>query len=143
MARKRQEQQKASPVVRYVVIALGVVVLLLGVATTRTADAHEHPDPRPDLSTATVEPAERYAAYPRVAEIYQMAAEIPHVLDGLYCHCDCSKHSNHRSLLTCFEDDHGAACDVCLTEAALAHRMDREGRSLKEIRKAVDDLYRR
>jgi hypothetical protein len=143
MARKRKEQQKASPVVRYVVIALGVIVLLLGLATTRTANAHEHPDPRPDLSAATVEPAERYAAYPRIAEIYQMAAEIPHVLDGLYCHCDCSKHSNHRSLLTCFEDDHGAACDVCLTEAALAHRMDREGRSLKEIRKAVDDLYRR
>jgi hypothetical protein len=72
-----------------------------------------------------------------------MAADIPQVLDGLYCHCDCSNHSGHRSLLTCFQDDHGAACDVCLTEAALAFRMTGEGRSLKEIRKAVDDLYRR
>lgn len=139
---RRQREQQVSPFVRYAVVALAVVVLLLGLATTRTANAH-HPDPRGDLSAVTVESSSRYASYPRIAEVYDMAAEIPHVLDGLYCHCDCSKHSNHRSLLTCFEDDHGAACDVCLTEAALAHRMTNEGRSLREIRKAVDDLYRR
>lgn len=139
---RREREQKASPVVRYVVIALGVVVLLLGLASTREANAH-HPDPRGDLTAASVESATRYAGYPRIAEVYEMAAQIPNVLDGLYCHCDCSKHSGHRSLLTCFQDDHGAGCDVCLTEAALAHRMTGEGRSLKEIRKAVDDLYRR
>ena len=80
-------------------------------ATTRTANAH-HPDPRDDLSALTVASSSRYASYPRIAEVYDMAAEIPHVLDGLYCHCDCSKHSNHRSLLTCFQDDHGAGCVV-------------------------------
>ena len=139
---RKQPRKQASPLIRYSVIALAVVVLLLGLATTRTANAH-HPDPRGDLSAVTVESSSRYASYPRIAEVYDMAAEIPHVLDGLYCHCDCSKHSNHRSLLTCFQDDHGAGCDVCLTEAALAHRMTNEGRSLKEIRQAVDDLYRR
>jgi hypothetical protein len=138
----KRKAQQASPAIRWVVVGLGVVLLTLALATTRTANAH-HPEPRGDLSMAVVESPSRYAEYPRIAEIYQMAAEIPHVLDGLYCHCDCSKHSNHRSLLTCFEDDHGAACDVCLTEAALAYRMTNEGRSLKEIRKAVDDLYRR
>jgi hypothetical protein len=140
---RKQTQQKASPAVRYVVIGLGLTLLFLALATTRQANAAHHPEPRGDLSLVTVESASRYADYPRIAEIYQMAAQIPHVLDGLYCHCDCSKHSDHRSLLTCFEDDHGAACDVCLTEAALAHRMTNEGRSLKEIREAVDDLYRR
>ncbi|MBR9990654.1 MAG: hypothetical protein KFH98_12920 [Gemmatimonadetes bacterium] len=142
MGRNRREQQQVSPLIRYGVIGLGVVVLLLGLATTRTANAH-HPAPRDDMSVLTVESSSRYAAYPRIAEVYDMAAAIPQVLDGLYCHCDCSKHSNHRSLLTCFQDDHGAACDVCLTEAALAYRMTNEGRSLKEIRRAVDDLYRR
>ena len=139
---RKQSTQQVSPLIRYTVGALAVVVLLLGLATTRTANAH-HPDPRSELSALTVESSSRYASYPRIAEVYDMAAEIPHVLDGLYCHCDCSKHSNHRSLLTCFQDDHGAGCDVCLTEAALAHRMTNEGRSLKEIRQAVDDLYRR
>jgi hypothetical protein len=132
---------RATPVVRYGVMGLAVVALLLGLAATRSANA-SHPAPREGLTAADVAPASRYAAYPRIAEVYEMAAEIPGVLDGIYCHCDCSKHSGHRSLLTCFQDDHGAACDVCLTEAALAYRMTREGSSLKQIRKAVDGLYK-
>jgi hypothetical protein len=134
-------KQQPSPVVRYVVVALAVVAMVLGLAATRDANAH-HPTPRAGLTAADVESSARYAAYPRIAEVYEMAAQIPDVLDGLYCYCDCSKHSEHRSLLTCFQDDHGAACDVCLTEAALAHGMTRDGKSLKQIRKAVDGLYR-
>jgi hypothetical protein len=128
------------PLVRMVVIGLGAVALMLGLVATRSANA-AHPTPRAGLTAADVAPAERYAAYPRVAEIYEMVAQIPGVIDGIYCHCDCSKHSDHRSLLTCFQDDHGAACDVCLTEAALAFRMVGEGKTLKQIRKAVDALY--
>jgi hypothetical protein len=132
--------KRKTPAIRWVVMGMAVVVLGLGLAATRQANAH-HPAPRAGLTAADVAPAARYVAYPRVAEVYAMAAQIPDVLDGIYCHCDCSKHSGHRSLLTCFQDDHGAACDVCLTEAALAFRMIGEGRSLKEIRKAVDALY--
>jgi hypothetical protein len=124
-------------------VALGVVALVLGLATTPQANAVEHPDPRTDITAAGVASSSRYAEYPRIAAVYEMAAEIPEVLDGLYCHCDCSLHSGHRSLLDCFHDDHGAGCDICLDEAALAHRMTAEGRSLKEIRRAVDELYAR
>jgi hypothetical protein len=132
--------KRSIPVVRMVVIGLGLVAMMLGLVATRSANA-AHPKPRAGLTAADVAPAERYAAYPRVAEIYEMVAQIPGVIDGIYCHCDCSKHSDHRSLLTCFQDDHGAACDVCLTEAALAFKMVGEGKSLKQIRKAVDALY--
>ena len=103
--------------------------------------AGHHPDPRPDLSAETVLPAARYAEYARVGAVYAQAAEIPSVLDGLYCYCDCSRHSGHRSLFSCFESDHGAACDICLSEAALAYRMTKTGRSLEEIRDAIDELY--
>lgn len=139
---KKAAATKKTPAIKYVVVALAVVVLLLGVVNARAANAH-HPTPRAGLSAADVESAELYAGYPRVKEVYEMAAQIPDVLDGIYCYCDCSKHSGHRSLLTCFQDDHGAACDVCLVEAALAYRMTSEGKSLKEIRKAVDGLYKR
>jgi hypothetical protein len=132
--------RKQIPTIRYAVVALGILVLSVGLMATRSANGH-HPAPRQGLTAADVVPAERYAAYPRIAEVYHMVAQIPEVIDGIYCHCDCSIHSDHRSLLTCFQDDHGAACDVCLTEAALAFRMVGEGRSLKEIRKAVDKLY--
>ena len=142
MAKRRAQSRQSSPVVRYVVVALGIVVIMLGLVTTRQANAH-HPAPRSDLTGAAVASADRYVTYPRVAQVYEMAAEIPEVLDGLYCYCDCSRHSNHRSLLTCFQDDHGASCDVCLNEAETAYRMTSEGRSLKEIRAAVDEMYRR
>jgi hypothetical protein len=135
-----KQRQRTTPAIRYVVIGLAALVLVLGLVATRSGNAH-HPEPRAGLTAADVAPPERYAAYPRVAEAYEMAAQIPGVLDGLYCYCDCNKHSDHRSLLTCFQDDHGAACDVCLTEAALAYRMTRDGRSLKDIRVAVDGLY--
>jgi hypothetical protein len=132
---------RSTPAIRVVVMVMAGLVLVLGLAATRAANAH-HPAPRAGLTAADVESPLRYAGYPRIAEVYEMAAQIPQVLDGLYCHCDCSKHSDHRSLLTCFQDDHGAACDVCLTEAALAYRMIGEGKSLKQIRKAVDALYK-
>lgn len=133
-------QWRAVPAIRYVVVGLAVLAAGLALVAMRGAN-DPHPAPRGGLTAADVAPASRYAAYPRIAEVYEMAAQIPGVLDGLYCHCDCSKHSDHRSLLTCFQDDHGAACDVCLTEAALAYRMTTEGQSLKEIRAAVDGLY--
>ncbi|HSJ09851.1 MAG TPA: CYCXC family (seleno)protein [Longimicrobiales bacterium] len=139
MARRKKGGQQH---IRYIVAALGVIVLVLGLAATRKANAH-HPEPRVGLTAQHVESHEHYADYPRVAEVYEMVAQIPEVIDGLYCHCDCSKHSGHRSLLTCFQDDHGAACDVCLTEAALAFRMTREGSSLAAIRKEIDALYKR
>jgi hypothetical protein len=139
------KKKAAQPVpgIRYVVAVLAVVVLVLGIVSTRRVHASPHPSPRAGLTHEHVQSAEPYAAYPRIRQVYEMAARIPHVLDGLYCHCDCSKHSNHRSLLTCFQDDHGAGCDVCLTEAALAYQMTQEGKSLKEIRDAVDALYQR
>lgn len=142
MSRRRRRHPQPSPAVRYTVIGMGVVVLLLGLATTRKANAH-HPASRNGVTSSAVAPSARYAAVPAIAAVYDMAAQIPEVLDGLYCHCDCSKHSGHRSLLTCFGDDHGAGCDVCLGEAELAFGMTREGRSLKDIRLAVDRLYGR
>jgi hypothetical protein len=105
------------------------------------AAAAEHPDPRPGITAAKVQPPERYAADPRVAQVYAEVAQIASVADGLYCHCDCSRHSGHRSLLSCFESDHGAGCDICLGEAHLAYTMTRQGASLDQIRTAIDQQF--
>ncbi len=43
-----------------------------------------------------------------VARAYQVAREIPEVLDKLYCHCQCIENSGHLSNLSCFVDRHGA-----------------------------------
>lgn len=74
---------------------------------------------------------------PEVADIYRMAAEIPEVLDGIYCYCDCHMNMQHRSLVDCFRSDHAGKCDVCLNEAKIACQMHKEGKSLDEIRKVI------
>lgn len=124
----------------YVIAAVALAGIVFALRGTEGHAAH-HPDPHPQASAERVVGPERYAGHGRIAEVYRMAAAIPQVLDGLYCYCECSKHAGHRSLLECFESDHGANCDVCLSEAALAYRMTQEGRSLDDIRAAIDGLY--
>ena len=47
---------------------------------------------------------------PYVASVYQVAKDIPHVLDSLKCYCYCErKPFYHVSLLSCFVDRHAEA----------------------------------
>ncbi|MBI4544092.1 MAG: hypothetical protein HY703_02725 [Gemmatimonadetes bacterium] len=119
-------------------VAAAVTVLLLV-----TRSGHAHPDPRPGITAEGVVHPLHYQRYPRIAATYGKAREIPQVLDGLHCYCECEEHSGHYSLLDCFKSDHGANCDVCLTSAELAWQLAGGGKSLEEIRSALDDLYRR
>lgn len=77
----------------------------------------------------------------RSARAYKAAREIPEVLDSLYCYCECKKHFGHKSLLTCFVDQHGLHCDTCINEAVMAHEMHKNGKSIVEIRRAVDKKF--
>ncbi|MBI1987013.1 MAG: hypothetical protein HYS70_01520 [Nitrospinae bacterium] len=44
----------------------------------------------------------------KIAQAYQVAQEIPQVLDQLYCYCQCQETFGHKSLLTCYVDNHAA-----------------------------------
>ena len=74
-------------------------------------------------------------------EVYTMAARIPSVLDGLYCHCDCHERDGKRSLLECFEEEMGSTCGICSGAAQMAYELHEQGKSLREIRKAIDARY--
>lgn len=118
------------------VAALAAVLLL-----TRPASGSTHPDPREAVTAAKILPNFAIPRTPGAMEAYAAARTAPATLDGVYCHCDCSKHSGHRSLLTCFESDHGAYCDVCMGEAILASQLAARGTSLVEIRAAIDRQF--
>lgn len=75
------------------------------------------------------------------ARAYQIAREIPEVLDSLYCYCDCKKHFDHKSLLTCYVDEHAVHCDICQDEAFMAAELHRQGMDIKSIRAAVDKRF--
>jgi len=78
---------------------------------------------------------------PGAAEAYAGAHRAPQVLDGIHCYCECARHFGHRSLLTCFESDHGSQCDICIGEATLAIRLASQGSSLDDIRRAIDQRF--
>jgi len=115
------------------------VVGLLG--TQRASGRVVHPEPRPGVTAERVLPPSAVPPTPGAADAYAAARGAPHMLDGVHCYCECAKHSGHRSLLTCFESDHGSHCDICMGEATLAASLAAQGSSLSEIRRAIDQRF--
>ena len=77
----------------------------------------------------------------RVRLAYDAAKKYAHVLEELYCYCRCKENIGHRALVECFETDHASNCDVCMNEAMIAARMTKDGKTPKEIQKAIDAFY--
>jgi hypothetical protein len=106
----------------------------------QAAKAHgHHPAPREGITGQGVLSSEVVPSGARDA--YTIAARIPFILDALYCHCDCHERDELRSLLECFENRMATTCGICQNEARMAGEMHADGKSLEEIRKAIDDRY--
>ena len=73
----------------------------------------------------TLDP-ERFTGMTRDA--YRAARAIPVTIAQLPCYCHCDEGFGHKSLYSCFEDEHAAHCDVCVREALLALTLEREQR---------------
>jgi hypothetical protein len=82
---------------------------------------------------------------PKVAEVYRLAAKIPEVVDQLYCYCHCSTnpHFLHKTLLTCYTDNHAAGCSICLEEVRIAYAGVLQGLTVQDIRDQIDRKYKR
>ena len=100
---------------------------------------YEHPTPRRNLPADYVVRADNVPE--RAREEYTMAARIPQILDGLYCHCDCHERDGLRSLLDCFHGDMGTTCAICQGQVRRVHELHEQGRSLNDIRKILDREY--
>lgn len=77
----------------------------------------------------------------KAAQAYQIAKEIPEILDSLYCYCRCKEDHGHKSLLTCYVDDHAEHCGVCMDEAIIAYDMFKQGKDISSIRRFIDKRY--
>ena len=103
----------------------------------------KHPTPRPGIDASRVVAAKDLHGDAPVLRAFELAREIPQVADGIRCHCGCDAMEGYYSLLSCFEKDGMAQhCEVCQAHIVIAHRMHRAGKTLAQIRTAIDAEYR-
>lgn len=85
--------------------------------------------------------------------VYEAAAKANDVLKWMPCYCGCGDSAGHISNFNCFVheikdngevvwDDHGTRCAACLETAVTAINMTQQGKTLEEIRNAVDEAYK-
>jgi hypothetical protein len=85
-------------------------------------------------------PASQFTGMTRAA--YAAVKEIPQTIAQLPCYCHCDEGFGHKSLQTCFVDDHAAHCAVCVEEALLAYKLQKEERlSPAQIRERIIAQY--
>ena len=76
----------------------------------------------------------------KVREAYQVAKDNPQVLAQLPCFCYCDT-IGHKSLHSCYEDEHSTGCTVCIDSALTAKALTKEGKSPSEIRENLIAKY--
>lgn len=104
----------------------------------------EHPEPRPGIDGSRVLTAADLANAPHVVSLFDGVREIPHIVDGIRCHCGCGDMEGYRSLLSCYEGAGMAQwCEICQGEGRLAVARTAEGQTLDQIRRAIDARYAR
>ena len=123
-------------------------------ATARATPAADHNHPQPNAAKRvpafqvsptraslgpTLDP-ERFTGMTRDA--YRAVRAIPVTIAQLPCYCHCDEGFGHKSLYSCFEDEHAAHCDVCVREALLALTLEREQRlTPAQIREQIVAQY--
>jgi len=85
--------------------------------------------------------------------IYKASAAHRELLENIPCYCGCGETANHKNNYDCFVfenredgtivwDDHGTKCGVCLEIAAQSIVDYQNGKTVKEIRSKIDNMYK-
>lgn len=100
-------------------------------------DPHGHGHDHSEVPAFMTTPAELKTLQPTLSPAlftgkqklgYEAAKAIPETLAQLPCYCYCDKGFGHKSLHTCFVDDHAAHCAICIDEALVAYELQKEGK---------------
>ena len=107
--------------------------------SAQTIPAHFEVPPSKSSLGPTLAP-EKFTGITRDA--YRAVREIPVTIAQLPCYCHCDRGYGHKSLYSCFEDEHASHCAVCVNEALLALRLEKEQKlTPAQIREAIVAEY--
>ena len=98
---------------------------------------YEQEPPRSSLAT-TLDP-EKFDGKTRDA--YRIVREAPQLIAQLPCYCYCDRGFGHKSLHSCYVDDHAAHCAVCVDEVLSAYNLQKRGLSPQQIRDEIVAEY--
>ena len=122
-------------------VSAGVVLALLP-PSRATAGVNSHPTPRRGITGAKVLASKELSETPKLIPLFDSVREIPQIVDGIRCNCGCTDPPEYYSLLSCYEGKGMArSCAVCQSQARLVVRLHEEGKSLDQIRDAVDAKF--
>jgi len=96
-------------------------------------------------------PTEVQSAPVLVQQAYQFAAVNPDIMKQIPCYCGCGA-MGHTSNYSCYVqnvdangnitfDNHALGCSICVDITQDVIRLQREGKSIQEIRAYVDATY--
>jgi hypothetical protein len=126
---------------QFVASAVALLILPRGARAMRFAGPH--PTPRPGITAARVLTSDKLGGDADLIAVFEGVRAIPQVIDGIRCQCGCATVDGFYSLLSCYEGDGAMAkiCHICQGEGKLAIRLHKEGKSLDEIRLAIDAKF--
>jgi hypothetical protein len=106
-----------------------------------------------NMAPMSAMPADVQAAPVAVRQAYQFAVANPDVVKGIPCYCGCGA-EGHTSNYSCYIagqdpdgglrfDQHALGCSICVDITRDAMGMLGQGKTLPEIRAAIDQTYSR
>ncbi len=122
---------------------IGIAISTLAATAQWTADGIPafHTDPSKGGLPNLLSSNERqgiYFAHPYQQVSYRMADQVPQLLYQMPCYCRCDLAMRHKSLHSCFEGTHAAACSTCMSEAAYVYRENKQGKTVAQIRAGIE-----
>ena len=126
-------------------VALGViaVAIIAGIAWYSLRGTGNEPETSGQISSSDGVLSPTIFQDPKTRAAYQVAKDIPEVLEQLPCFCGCMSHYGHKNNLFCFKDTHGSGCDLCQDIALDARKMHDQGMSITQIQENIKAKYSR
>lgn len=150
-------------VVILVVIVLGAAIALATISSTKrnsstatrdhSSGNHETPM-QPQAARVPAHFKDAQSARPLKATLapeqftgktrraYEVAREIPETLAQIPCYCYCDQGFGHKSLQSCYVDNHSSQCATCVDEALMAYQLQKEQKlSVPQIREKIMERF--
>jgi hypothetical protein len=140
---KSLKSTKKSTRTQNLVLGVIAVAIMAGIAWVSLRGPSEPVDDSPAIEKSAGVLSPTLFGDERTRAAYQVAKDIPEVLEQLPCFCGCMTSFGHKNNLFCFKDQHGSGCTLCQDIALDARKMHDQGLSIAKIQDNIKAKYSR